>query len=895
MRIGMLKRGIKAKLHRLLEMWLEFASSRPILVLVLVLVTATLALTYTLGHLRINTYPGNMISDALPWRQDKLAFERAFPDFRDSLVLVIDAPSADVAGDAADELADLLETDNQHFEWVFHPAKDPFFRREGLLYLKVPELESRISKLSMMQPFVADVSRDPSLSGTFGILGRALRQQHMEELDLGPLLLAMSQTMEAAVEGRHLPLAWGDLLSEGDGLEGRRVLFEVMPKLEFSSLAPGEEMLGVIREAGRRLEFERRGIQLRITGAVALSIDELQSASIGAQMASLGSFVGVAAVMMIGLRSLRLVLAVQAGLVLGLIFTAAFAALALGQLNLISVAFSVMYIGIGADYGIYLCLRYREFCGLHTNPHLALRRAVRHVGGSLEIGTLTTAVGFFCFIPTSYRGVAELGIISGVGMFISLGVTLLVLPAILSLFRPQQVRKTQRKASSFPPLMWLNSVLSLPVVHARKVLLVALGLSILSLLVIQESHFDLNPLNLQDPSRESVSTFRELLKDERNSPWALSVLASSEKEALDLKSRLSSLPVVGKVITLHDFLPPDQETKLEMVDELSIVYGGAVAVVSGDEHLSMNGKAVLRNFLSDLSGSIARHPEMGDVTVATRLELAIASALFRLQNLSDKDGEHFLSTLAQDLVGGLPYTIERLNDAMMASKVGIDDLPEPLSRRWLSPEKTWRIEVRPSENLDDPSRLEAFVTSVRAIAPHATGTPVLFLESSSAVVQAFMEAFGYAILAITLVLTLSMTRKIDVVLVLLPLLLASVLTGALMVVFDVRFNFANIIALPLVFGMGVDNCIHMVHRYRTAPPQDGVLLKTSTALAVLLSAMTNISGFGNLAVSPHKGMASMGVLLTIGILATLVSSVMVLPALLKILDSARINGKKNIG
>lgn len=879
----MRKGGIKHRVQQGLSLWLDFAFRRPFWVILTVLIMAGVSISYTLSHLKINTYPGNMLSDSLPWRQDKLALEKAFPDFRDSLVLVIDAPSSGQAYQAAEALARVLESDREHFEWVFYPPREPYFRKASLLYLDLPDLDSRIEQLSKAQPFLADLSRDPDLEGAFRLLGRALRQDQVNDLGLSPLFDALSDTLENALAGKHQPLSWDEVMSGRLEAQDHRVLLEVMPRLEFSSLAPGREMLEIIRLAGKDLDLERQGIRLRITGAVALSIDELQSASIGAQMASLGSFVGVALVMLLGLRSLWLVMAVQLGLVLGLVFTASFAAVALGELNLISVAFSVMYIGIGADYGIYLCLRYRELCGHYPDPHQALKRAVRHVGGSLEIGTLTTAIGFFCFMPTSYRGVAELGIISGVGMFISLAVTLLVLPAILGLIRP----KTSRGGPTYmngPIGFGISRVLMFPMRHARFVLGMSLLLGALGVIALGYSRFDLNPLNLQDPHRESVVTFQELLKEGKHSPWSLSILAPDDQAAMSLKAALQALSEVEKVRVLQDFLPKEQEAKLELVDGLTVLYGGSLGAPREERVLPPNDVGTLREFLGDLSGFLARNPGNQDSLAGSRLQLALAGIVYHLGTLTDAPRKLFLDQLSGDLTQGLRWALERLSDAMKAGPVTIEDLPSDLVSRWKNAQGILRVEVQPREDLADQRALEQFVNAVRSVAVHATGVPVLFLESSRAVVKAFLEAFGYAIFAISLVLMFSLPRKRDVWLVLVPLLLSSILTGAIMVLFKIPFNFANIIALPLVFGMGVDNCIHMVHRYRTDPPRHGVLLNTSTALAVLLSAMTNVSGFGNLAVSPHQGMASMGLMLSIGILSTLVSTMMVLPALLHVLE-----------
>jgi hypothetical protein len=179
--------------------------------------------------------------------------------------------------------------------------------------------------------------------------------------------------------------------------------------------------------------------------------------------------------------------------------------------------------------------------------------------------------------------------------------------------------------------------------------------------------------------------------------------------------------------------------------------------------------------------------------------------------------------------------------------------------------------------------MQRFVDEVRSVLPEATGSPIVYLEAGNAVVKAFIEAFTYALIAIAVLLWFSMSSRIDVVLVLSPLLLAALLTIGAIVLAGIPLNFANIIALPLLLGMGVDNGIHMVHRFRTAPPEDGLMLNTSTALAIGLSALTNVSGFGNLAVSPHSGTASMGVILTIGILITLACTMFILPSLMALL------------
>jgi hypothetical protein len=303
--------------------------------------------------------------------------------------------------------------------------------------------------------------------------------------------------------------------------------------------------------------------------------------------------------------------------------------------------------------------------------------------------------------------------------------------------------------------------------------------------------------------------------------------------------------------------------------------------------------AALRQFLATLSAYLAAHPDAADAQAGFRLEVQLARLVERIQSLPEPARTEALQRVSEILVGSLGSQLRQLADALKAHRVGVVDLPENFHERWVSKGGIYRVEIRPKEDLHDPEAMRKFVDEVRQVVPHATGVPVLFLESSDAVVQVFLQAFGYAVVAITLVLFLTMEKKIDVFLVLVPLLLASLLTGAVITLAGVHFNFANIIALPLVFGMGVDNCIHMVHRFRTAPPKDGILLNTSTALAVVLSTLTNISGFGSLSISAHRGMASMGVMLSIGILATLICTMIVLPALLEQLEHLSRRSKRS--
>lgn len=875
--------SVHDRVERLLTWWFRFVQHHAVAVTLLTVLAAAGTLYYTVHHIRINTSTSDMLSEKLPWRQTYIQYKKAFPQYSDNIVVVIDGATADEARDAAARLAGGIAARNDVFEYLFAPQTNEFLRKNGLIYLDHEEVEDLADNLARVQPFLARLASDQSLHGLFALLRQALSESgEVGELDLGFAFKRVAATLAADRVGRHQRLSWEALMNGKDpDAEDRRQILVTVPRLDYHSLTPGDGALHVLRDIVRELRLDdSAGVRVRLTGGAALSHDELQSASLSAQLAGVGSLLMVAAVMAVGLRSLWLVIVVVAALMLGLTFTAGFAAVAIGELNLISVAFAVMYIGLGADYAIYLCLRYKELAADLCDHREALARAARHVGGSLGLCTITTSLGFFAFVPTSYSGVAELGLISGCGMFISLFITLAILPALIAL-RPKV--RPPREHDEYVPRPVL-ALLTLPLRRSRLVVGVAAVLAVGAVLVLPRATFDHNPLNLQDPKAESVATYLDLLADSEQSPWSIVALARDEAEARALKGRLEQLATVDKVATIEDLVPQDQDRKLAVVADMALTLGPDIADIAPQPKPAPDGDLrAIRDFDAALATAIRDGAPLAQGPAALALHEELTRLLDRLDRAGATGQSRLLADLSERLIANLPGRLAALADSLAPQTVALPDLPEIIRDRWVAPDGAWRIEVLPRENMNGAESMRRFVADVRTVLPDATGSPVVYLEASDAVVTAFKQAFLYALIAIVVLLLISMEHKLDVVLVLSPLLLAALLTGAATVLFGVPFNFANIIALPLLLGMGVDNGIHMVHRFRTAPPEDGVLLHTSTATAVVLSALTNVSGFGNLAVSTHRGMASMGVMLTVGILITLACTLIVLPSLLSLL------------
>ncbi len=831
-----------------------------------------LSVQYTIANIGINTDTADMIAKDLAWRQTFIAYKKDFPQFVDTLLLVVDADSPDRADEAAARLADAIRKQSDLVEWVDRPDDNPFIRRNALLFLDQSELERLAENLVRIQPFLGTLTDEPTLPGLFSLMRKGLSEQGRDSgFELTPVLKRVAEAAEAESAGRFHRLSWQSLLLSGAApeAESRRYLL-VKPKLDYAELFPSGPALSRIRSIAHRLDLvPGNGVRVRITGEPALSHEEMESVARGTNVAFLLAVVMVTAVLLVGLRSVWLLGATLITLLLGLSWTAAFATLTIGHLNLISVAFAVLYIGLGVDYAVHFCLRCRELHMHGAQWSVALDGGARDVGVALAICAVTTGIGFFAFVPTDFTGVSELGIISGTGMFISLAASLTVLPALLELM-PRPRRNSSGNGRGERQVLEL----SWPIRRRRGVRVAAVVLALGSLLALPHVRFDDNPLNLRDPTSESVSTLRDLMAGGGRSVWTLSVMAKDAEEAGALAGRIEALPEVNEVIYLASFVPAAQEEKLDIIDDLGLLLSLDAAASSQDISSDPRSRrAATEALLNALENFLKGAGSSAEQSAAARL----ASALRNL--LTGEESKSRLASLESSLMYYLPMQLERLSAALSPRKVTLESIPDEIKRDWRAPDGNWRLEIAPAADMSDKRNLERFVSAVQSVAPGVTGAPVVHVRSGQAVVRAFEQALVSALVLISVVLFLVLRRLLDVGLVLAPLLLAMLITLSVMVLFDLPFNFANVIALPLLLGLGANNGIHMVYRWRAAPPDSGDLLKTSTARGVVFSVLTTMCSFGNLAFTPHQGTASMGLLLALGLTLMLACTLILTPAL----------------
>jgi uncharacterized protein len=826
-----------------------------------------LGFVYTASHFAMTADSLELISPDVPWRKNKAAFEKAFPQQIDVIAVVVDGATPELAERAAAALAARLSIATDLFRSVRQPEGGPFFDRDGILLLPVAEVESMTNQLIASQPFLGPLAADPSLRGVMTSLSTALLgvehgQSKLEDLERA--IRAFAESLGNVVLGKAAFFSWQTLIAEqaaGTRLTRRIVL--VQPKVNNDVLLPGEEASEAIRQAAGELGLERQnGVSVRLTGPVVLADEEFATLAEHAVPMAVGTALGVCFMLWLALRSARIIAAILVTTFTGLVITAGLGLLLVGRFSLISVAFIPLFVGLGIDFAIQFSMRFRAERLDHPELNQALVATGAKVGGSLALAAGAMAVGFFAFLPTNYLGASELGLIAGVGMLVAFVLSVTFLPALLALARP----RPEQAAIGFAILAPVDRFL----LHRRtSILAIAAGVAVISLALLPLVRFDFNPLHLRNPKTESVSTLMDLMSDPDRTPNSIDVLAPSLTAADALAARLASLPEVDRTLTLSSFIPDHQAEKLAFIKDASTLLDLTLNPIevqpppSDAETAASLAKAAAA--LRHAAGSATSRAAEEARRLSTILDtLAQGSAALR-------------SRAADTLITPLSVMLDRLRTMLQAQPVTLETLPPDLVRDWVASDGRARTQVFPRGDSNDNRTLERFSRAVQAVAPDATGAPISIQEAARMIVHAFIEAGIWSFLAITLLLAIVLRRVRDVTVTLVPILLSGLLTLASCVLIGQPLNFANIIALPLLFGIGVAFNIYFVMAWRSG---DTLPLRSSLTRAVLFSALTTATAFGSLWLSSHPGTASMGKLLIVSLAWTLVTALLFEPALL---------------
>ena len=818
---------------------------------------------FVVKTIKINTDIDQLMAADLDWRLREKEMDAAFPQKQDRLVIVVDGANPDLAESAANALAAELESWPTLFKTVTRPDAIPFFKKNGFLFLSEDELNGVLDTLIKSQPLLGSLARDPSLRGLFNTMGLAVQgieQGQTDYKNLEATFKLLADNLDANFAGVRTRLPWQSMMSDrAPTLRDLRKYILVQPVLDFSDLSPGSKARNVVKETINKLSLTPdHGFTVRMTGSVALNDEEFASVAEGANIATIASFVLVIGILFLALRSLRLILPILLTLVVGLISTTAFAMATIGSLNLISVAFAVMFVGIAVDFGIQFGVRFRDEHHKEPDTAKAMQATAKLIASPITFAAIAAAIGFLAFIPTDYRGVSELGIIAGASMIIAYILNLTLLPALLTLFKPPAEPETIGFAWAAPIDAYINA--------NRKKLLPLLGvITLAGIALASQVRFDFDPLNLKDPKTESVSTMFDIMKDPDATPYTVDILAPSLEEAQTLAAKLDALPEVDHTITLASFVPKEQEAKRALIDDANFTLDP-----------TLNPEATLYpptidEAIEAMNNAASKLEALGeDKPAALRLAKSIRSVT--------KIGDPQLMTrIHYSMLAGMVEYLERLRTYMRPDVIKLENISDDLRQDWITKDGRAKIEVYPKGDARDHKVLTAFTQAVSKIAPTATGTAVSIQESGKTVTNAFIRAGALGLLAISVLGLVVLRNLAHVARLVLPMILAGILTLGTMVCIHLPLNFANIIALPLLLSLGVTYAIYFVSYWKNGQKNP---LQSSMARAVLFSASTTLVAFGSLSLSSHPGTSGMGALLTIALIYSVLSTFLVLPVLL---------------
>ncbi len=836
------------------------------LVVVACLVLVAASVWYASHHFAMSADTAALISPKLKWRQQSQRMDKAFPQNADLTAVVIDGQTPELAESAAQALTAALQAHSDLFLSVRRPDGGPFFQKEGLLLLPLPEVRSTINQLMAAQGFLGPLAADPSLRGVMDALDTAMvgvqhGQASLTQLDKP--MTGLADALAKVAAGQPAYFSWEALFASGPHAAGTRQFILVQAKLDYSALEPGEASSSAIRSIASGLKLDpAHGVRVRLTGSVPLDDEQFASLKQRAWLIPIVMISAMLVMLWLGVRSVKLIAAILITTVAGLVITAALGLASVHRFNLISVAFIPLFVGLGVDFGIQFSVRYRAERLTHPELKDALAAAGAGVGGSLALAAAAVALAFFAFLPTSYVGVSELGVIAGVGMIVAFVLAVTLLPALLMLFKPGGESHEVGLEALAPLDLYLLE-------HRRRVLGIAGGAAVVCIGLLVFVRFDFNPLHLQSPHGEAISTVYDLMKDPQETPNTLDVLAPDLTAADALATRLGKLPQVSQTLTLSTFIPSDQTAKLAAISDANLLLD---PTVNPFEVQPAPTDAEVVSSLTRTSGDLLAAAKISTGQPATEAR-RLADVLAKLAAGPPSMRQAATTTL----IPPLNTLLDQLRALLQAQPVTRASLPPELVRDWMTPSGQARVSVFPSGDSNNNTVLARFTKAVREVAPDAVGTPLSIQEAGRTIYTAFLQAGALSLVVIVALLAAVLRKLSDVALTLAPILLTGLLTLATCVVIGQPLNFANIIAFPLLLGIGVAFNIYFVIAWRNGETN---LLSSSLARAVLFSALTTGAAFGSLILSPHPGTAGIGELLMIALGWTLVTALLFEPALL---------------
>ncbi len=830
----------------------------PVIVInVLLIVIAT---TFTINNIKINTNTEDMLSEELNWRKYHSTYKSAFPNTTDNLVLIVESSKSNSVSLATRKLIEKLQATDM-FTSVLAIRETEFFKKNKLLFLSNEELNETVNKLIRAQPLLGVLAQNNDFLGILALFQNL--KQNSTNLNISETNLFLKKingSIGNTINNVQSPINW-DSFIEGQKSENTdSQIIILQPKLNFTKLLPAEESIEIVDKIISETQKEVIDpFYVTITGGAALAYDELKSVSDGTKTSGILALFFVLVILFLAFKSISIIFAICVNLLAGLVLTATFATLAVGTLNMISIAFAVLYIGLAVDFAIHICMMYLENCP-EKQQKQAIESAVGSLRKSLIFCTLTTSIGFFSFIPTDYQGVAELGLISGVGMVLSLILSFTFLPSLLSVLPKPKIYRPQKK------FLDTNTNFLLAKIITITLCILAVG----GLFNIQNLKFDNNPINLNNKNAPSIQGMRKLKALNQDDSFSVSVLVPNQKAAIEFTQQQKENSKIEKIESIESYVPTEQGKKITLIEELNFFFGGEIETRQENPVDSEFYSKRIEIFLEDFKPGTKEE----DLLIEN-----IKSLLDKITQLEEHEKIKVFRLLNKNIFYYFEDFVNSISLALSPERVNTSNLPSELKSLWVSQNKEYRIKLTPSNKTDEID-IETFQELMGEERYVFTGAPIINSEAGHSVTLAFTQAITTA-LCIIFLMSYLLTKRLKFVFALMaPLLLATLSVVFFLTLFSFSINFANIIALPLLLGIGIDSSIHVFHRMKKHNSTNS-FYSTSTTKAVIFSALTTSLSFGSLAISSHSGTASLGILLMIGLTFITVAVLSIIPNVLR--------------
>jgi uncharacterized protein len=868
---------------------------------------AVLAVYYTVTNLRVSTNRGDLVGSSQNLVQLSDKMDKAFGG-RDGMVVVVESPKKEAAIKFADALAAELRRYPDNFKDLFYHVNPDSFKPWALLFLDSKDLSKLKTNIYSQKHLLARLSQDPRLATFYGQVNDQMAQTMVGHLFTGfldektekelpdvTLLNASLRELHRSLEGKSytspfnafFPRELSDISEEGYFFtdNDKFLMFLVTPQPDgFTTIS---QNLSLLRDVVYRVKTQFPGIKAGVTGPDALTSDEMSSSMKDVALATWLSLAGQMLLLILFLRSFKRTLIEGFVLIIGMCWTFGLVTLVVGHLNLLSLVFAPLMLGLTIDYGIHWFARLEEEQQGQPCSTETLGRTFRLSLPGITYAGLAAAASFLPLALVSFKGLAELGLILTMGIIVMLAVTLILVPALVMTFehcRPAEAEPADAGAHPRPflHLHW-----------KRPKVLVILGLAVTLLGVFSWRHvaFDLNPLHLQNPHTESVVWENKLIEDSKYST-SYGALATASLQELEYRIQaLKKLDTVSHVESVLSFLPADVEQKRPILEEMRPILSMVTFPLTGADPADPQELAGILSRINFKMDEAAKNLEKDKA--ATGEQIAETHLLINkiIPLLKDKAKAATAMRLAgfqrqffADLHGKWELFQDYARSALESPTMTVANLPQPVRDRFISPDGTYLIRVFPSQDIWNFGPLKLFVKSLWSIDPNAVGDPVLLYVFTMGFRNSVLWASGLAVLAITFLLIFVFQSVRMALLALIPLLVGTGLTLNLMLLLGLPFNQANVLFLPLILGEGIEFGIIILTRWKLEVSTRAITLPASTAKGVALAALTTTVGFGSLMVSGHRGTFSLGLLATVGSLSVLLTSLSILPAFLRLME-----------